>query len=446
MDFTDKKALVLGLGETGLSAAKWLRSTGAEVVAADSRPEPRELPGIRVHVGPFRPEILEGVDFVAISPGISLREPVVEQAIGSGIPVMGDIELFARAISGRSPAPTVIAITGSNGKSTVTTMVGKICEAAGFDTVVAGNIGVPVLDTLDRHPQVYVLELSSFQLETVTSLDAAAAAVLNLSEDHLDRHGTMASYAGAKSAIFGGHGAQVLNRDDPSSLAMRLSGRKALTFGLSAPKDESEYGIVESAGEAWLARGVRPVMKVSGLKVAGLHNAMNALAALALCDCLDIAEARAIAALEAFSGLPHRVEKVCEIGGVAYFDDSKGTNVGATVAALAGLGRKAVVILGGEGKGQDFSPLKAAVGAHARAVVLIGRDAGIIADAISGTAVPVIRAGGMEDAVARAARVAVPGDAVLLSPACASFDMFRNYSHRAEAFIAACRKREGESC
>jgi UDP-N-acetylmuramoylalanine--D-glutamate ligase len=440
MELKGKRVLVLGMGETGISAARWLQSIGAEVFAADSRENPpraadQKLP---IATGPFKNELLDDMDLVVVSPGLSLKEPVINEAIKRSIPVAGDVELFAMEIAKRNPEPSVIAITGSNGKSTVTSMVGEMCRNAGLDTVVAGNIGLPVLDTLDRNPSVYVLELSSFQLETLNSLNAKAAVVLNLSEDHLDRYDSMNDYGKAKSAIFKGDGVQVLNRDDAATMAMRLPGRKMLSFGLSSPNSESEYGLKDG----WLMKGERRLMQASNLKVAGLHNVLNALASLALCSVLDVPEAALVKALSEFSGLPHRVEKIGEIGGVAFYDDSKGTNVGATVAALVGLPAKSVLILGGEGKGQDFSPLKTAVENHSRAVVLIGRDAPVIERAIHGIRVPVFHASSMDEAVAKAYDAAKEGDAVLLSPACASFDMFRNYVHRAEAFSAAYRKLE----
>lgn len=440
MDLKGKKVLVLGLGDTGVSAVKWLRSKGAEVHAADSRENPprlADLQGIPVETGPFRMAIVEDQELLLISPGLSLEEPVVRKARQAGIPVMGDIEIFAREIAGKNLS--VIAITGSNGKSTVTSMAGEICRKAGLSTVVAGNIGLPVLDTLEALPSVYVLELSSFQLETVESLNAKAATVLNLSEDHLDRYPSMAEYANAKAAIFKGEGMQILNRDDPGTMAMRIAGRKLVTFGISSPKDESEYGLAKEGNETWLSRGARRLMKASDLQVAGRHNALNALAALALCSALDIPEEIMTAALREFRGLPHRVEKIGELDGISFYDDSKGTNVGATVAALKGMNGKTVIILGGDGKGQDFSPLKDAVEKHARAVVLIGRDAPII-ERVLGQERPILHAENMDEAVEKAFEAAEKGDSVLLSPACASFDMYRNYVHRAEAFATAFGK------
>jgi UDP-N-acetylmuramoylalanine--D-glutamate ligase len=315
---------------------------------------------------------------------------------------------------------------------------------AGLTTCVAGNIGLPVLDALHEieqglapTPQVWVLELSSFQLETTSSLNATAATVLNLSEDHMDRYPDMDAYAAAKARIFSGDGVQVLNRDDARSLAMALPGRHVVSFGLDrCPRDEN-FGLCEDE----LCLGGDMLMPLSALPVNGLHNAANALAALALTRALGLPMEALLRGLVHFKGLPHRVEKVAEIDGVTYYDDSKGTNVGATEAALYGMGaRKAVVILGGDGKGQDFSPLKAAVEANARAVLLIGRDAPLIEAAIAGSGVETHRAATLPEAVELAQRLAQPGDAVLLSPACASFDMFRNYIHRAEVFVDAVQK------
>ena len=286
-------------------------------------------------------------------------------------------------------------------------------------------------------PDVYVLELSSFQLETTHSLNAAAATVLNVSEDHLDRYQGMAQYAAAKARIFQGDGVQILNREDGRSLAMAKSDHVVFTFGLNAPQSDKEWGLREIGGKIWLAQGEMALMPIAELPLAGLHNAANALAALALCRALDLPYAPLLQALREFRGLPHRVEWVADIGGVNFYDDSKGTNVGATVAALKGMQQKVVLIAGGDGKGQDFTPLKEAVAERGRAVVLIGRDAEKIAAAISGSNVPILNAANMQQAVLMSFQQAQPGDAVVLSPACASFDMFRNYAHRAEVFIAA---------
>jgi UDP-N-acetylmuramoylalanine--D-glutamate ligase len=320
-------------------------------------------------------------------------------------------------------------------------MVEHLCKAAGKDAVAAGNISPAVLDVvLERganQPEVWVLELSSFQLETTSSLHADAATVLNISEDHLDRYADMAEYSAAKARIFAGCSIQVLNRDDARCMSIARADCKTITFGLNKPGTEDDFGIERADGEIWMMQGTQRLLKASELQVVGLHNVANALAALALSCAIDFPMSILIDALRSFKGLPHRVERVAEIGGVTYYDDSKGTNVGATIAALQGLGCKAVLIAGGEGKGQDFAPLKLAVTQHARAVVLIGRDAPLIAEALNDSGVMVVRAENMGDAVQQATSLAQSGDAVLLSPACASFDMFRNYEHRAEVFVAA---------
>ncbi len=493
MRLADKLVLVLGLGETGLSLARWLVAQGARVRAADSREQPpalaevrSQLPQVEIFCGAFGDQILSGIDLLAISPGVALHEPFVQRAVARGIPVMGDIELFAQALPQKNRhqnRPRIIAITGSNGKTTVTSMVGSMCRAAGLDTVVAGNISPAVLDALSQRggqqPEVWVLELSSFQLETTSSLNADAATVLNISEDHLDRYADMEAYTAAKARIFSGDGVQVLNRDDARSMSMALPGRVQLTFGttltltltLTPPSGplahalplsgeetirsspdkgrlggvEGEWGITRAGGEIWLMQGQQRILNSKELQVTGLHNVANALAALALCHAVGLPLAPQLAALRAFKGLPHRVERVAEINGVIYYDDSKGTNVGATVAALQGLGRRAVLIAGGEGKGQDFSPLGPVAASHARAVVLIGRDAEKISAALQGCGVAVVRAHDMADAVRISAALAQPGDAVLLSPACASFDMFRNYAHRAEVFVGVVRELQGET-
>ena len=455
MRFAGGKALVLGLGDTGLSMAKWLVRAGASVRVADTRASPprlaalrASLPSVPASCGPLREESFAGVDLIAISPGVPLAEPHVKRAIAAGTRAVGDVELFAQAAAGGR----VVAVTGTNGKTTVTSLVGSMARAAGSDCEVAGNIGPAVLDALMRRedsgklPDLWVLELSSFQLETADSLAADAATVLNISEDHLDRHGGIEQYAAAKARIFAGGGVQVLNRDDPRSLAMALPGRTTLTFGLDAPRRAEDWGLLGRDGEPRLAQGKSALLPVREMKLAGLHNAANALAALALCRGLELPLAPLLGALREFRGLPHRVEPVGDANGVRWYDDSKGTNVGSTVAALAGLAQgaaKVILIAGGEGKGQDFSPLKSAVARSARALILIGRDAPLIEAAVAGAGVPVLRAAAMEEAVSLAGGAARSGDAVLLSPACASFDMFRDYKHRGEVFRAAVERRLG---
>jgi UDP-N-acetylmuramoylalanine--D-glutamate ligase len=464
MNVSGKRVLVLGLGATGLSMARWLRAHGAVVRIADSRDVPpnvdairAEMPDVAIDTGPFRRVSFDGMDLMAASPGVPLAEPEVAAAIARGVPIAGDVELFARAIEGLCaargvPRPPVIAITGSNGKSTVTEMAGCLCRAAGFETLVAGNIGLPVLDALRAmeqgerpRPGAVVLELSSFQLETTASLRADAAAVLNLSEDHLDRYAGMAEYGQAKARIFMGARVAIVNREDAATLAMPPAGMTVRTFGTTAPAGDRDWGLVPDGGDAWLAEGTRRIVKASALVVAGRHNAANALAALALVRAAGIDDPRMIPALTRFAGLPHRVEFVAEIDGRRFYDDSKGTNVGATVAALTGMREPVVLIAGGDGKGQDFSPLGPAAATHARAVVLIGRDRDLIAAPLAAHGVRHERAADMDDAVHRAFDVSETGDAVLLSPACASFDMFRNYEHRAQVFRDAVVQLGGRS-
>ncbi len=459
LQLSGKNVLVLGLGDTGLSCARWLAARGAQVSVADTRVTPPHaqhlaewLPQVPLVSGLFDDALLQAAELLVVSPGVPLAEPAVARAIAAGVEVVGDVELFARAIHAlntqREHPMRVLAITGSNGKSTVTAMCGDMCRMAGLSVCVAGNIGLPVLDALYEieqgivpAPQVWVLELSSFQLETTSSLNADVATVLNLSEDHMDRYPDMEAYAAAKARIFSGDGVQVVNRDDALSLAMALPGRHVVSFGIDRSPRDDNFGLCEDE----LCLDGDMLMPLSALPVAGLHNAANALAALALTRALGLPMEALLRGLLHFKGLPHRVEQVAEIDGVTWYDDSKGTNVGATEAALYGMGkRKAVVILGGEGKGQDFGPLKAAVEANARAVVLIGRDAPLIAAAIAGSGVETLQVSSMQEAVEQAQRLAHPGDAVLLSPACASFDMFRNYIHRAEVFVDAVNKLAAE--
>lgn len=446
----DKQVLVLGLGDTGLSALRWLHGQGACLSVADTRDHPpgvealkAELPEVKLYTGPLTAAIFQGVDLVVASPGVPLSEPEIQAAIKRGVTVVGDVELFAQY---RPAGAKVIAITGSNGKTTVTTLVGEICKSAGLKTIVAGNIGLPVLDALGMEtPDVYVLELSSFQLETTSSLVADAATMLNLTEDHMDRYASMQDYAIAKARIFYNAKLQVLNRDDAWSMLMARVKLPQVTFGLEAGEDEHSYGLNNVDGELWLSCGTHDLMNMRDLKITGLHNAANALAAIALCRGIGMDYVPIISTLYNFKGLPHRVEWVANIDEVDYFDDSKGTNVGATCAALSGLSQKVVLIAGGDGKGQDFSPLKQPVTENARAVVLIGRDAPLIEKELLDTGVPLYHAADLPEAVNISRRLAQTGDAVLLSPACASFDMFRNYVHRAEVFVAAVARLEQAS-
>ena len=394
----------------------------------------------------FKQEVLLNAELIVISPGVALSEPAVQAAIKQGIPVIGDVELFAQY---RSKNAKVIGITGSNGKTTVTSLVGEICKEAGLKTIVAGNIGLPVLDALQMEtPDIYVLELSSFQLETTCSLALDAATVLNVCEDHMDRYASVADYAAAKARILAHAKVAVLNRDDVITNNMRVDNK--VTFGLNAAPNASDFGLIDNAGVHYLASGQRRICKTSELKIAGKHNAANALAAAALCNAVGIEKIAIANALRDFKGLPHRVEWVASIDDIDFYDDSKGTNVGATCAAIAGMTKhdkpqKVVLIAGGDGKGQDFSPLAPALQANSHAVVLIGRDASLIEAVLTETNIPIYHAADLPEAVNIAKKVAKSGDAILLSPACASFDMFNNYVHRAEVFVEAVKRLQQES-
>jgi len=454
----DRRILVFGLGESGYAMARWCVRQGAEVIVCDTRPAPPYLDRLRAELPKvswistpfderFDKRLLAGIDRLALSPGLSPGLMAVLQARACGIEVVSELALFAEALImfGERQRCRIVAITGTNGKTTTTALTGALGRAAGRHTAVAGNISPSLLSALMRHldagrlPELWALELSSFQLELPHALAADAATVLNLSADHLDRYIDLDEYAQAKAGIFSGDGAQVLNRQDERVRAMALPGRRIITFGSDAPADELDFGLRPNRGEAWIVQGDRFLLPCSQLGLHGQHNALNAMAALALLQALDIAPFGLMPALRAFTALPHRVETIAVIDGVRYIDDSKGTNVGATEAAIAGLGQPAVVILGGDGKGQDFSPLRDAIATHARAVVLIGRDGPRIAAALAGCGVPIETASDLPAAVRQAAAFAQPGDAVLLSPACASFDMFRDYQHRAEVFRAAVR-------
>lgn len=448
--------LILGLGESGLAMARWCIRQGARVRVADTRATPPGLTQLRTLLpeaafiaGAFDKALLESIDVLALSPGLTAGQMVVFEARARGLPVWGEIELFAHALNdlGVREQCKVIAITGTNGKTTTTALTAHLCRAAGRDAALGGNISPAALDALmtrldaGKLPEIWVLELSSFQLETLETLFPDVATVLNISDDHLDRYINLDEYASAKARIFFGCGVQVLNRDDIRVKRMMQPGRWLLGFGLDAPGMLEDFGLRDRGGERWLVQGDSFLLPVSRLPLPGLHNAANALAALALCHALGLPMRRLVDGLLTFKGLPHRVELVAEIEGVRYYDDSKGTNVGATVAALAGAlhdtGGKTVLIAGGDGKGQDFSPLRDVVAAHARAVVLLGRDAPLIEAVLEGSGVRILHVVDMDEAVCAAASVAQSGDAVLLSPACASFDMYRNYVHRAEVFIAA---------
>ncbi len=489
MNYEGKQALVLGLGESGLAMAQWLARCGARVRVADTRTEPQRLhalrtavPGVDFVCGEFNDALLDGADFVTLSPGLAPQRElrtIVPSAQARGIPVWGEIELFAQALADlkleRGYAPKVIAITGTNGKTTVTSLTGLLCQRAGLSTRVAGNISPAALDVLrealdqDDLPQAWVLELSSFQLHATFSLEADAATVLNVTQDHLDWHGDMASYAFDKSRIFGAHTVRVLNRDDVAVMRMSSESAPAVTFGAGAPAKAGDFGLVQERGVLWLTSAtagegsdkklkkgevaeavecvVNRLMPADALHIRGIHNATNALAALALCRAIGLPMAQLLHGLREYKGEPHRVELVAAIDGVDYYDDSKGTNVGATVAALNGLGKafsgenqRIVLIAGGDGKGQDFEPLAEPVSRYVRSVLLIGRDAPKLRVALEPSGVELVDCRTLPEAVQRAAVMAQPGDAVLLSPACASLDMFTNYAHRAQVFVDAVRE------
>ncbi|MCW5649812.1 MAG: UDP-N-acetylmuramoyl-L-alanine--D-glutamate ligase [Ramlibacter sp.] len=484
----DLHVLILGLGASGLAMARWCARQGARVTVADTREAPPQLGALREQVpqahfvsGPMQAALLEGtgVQRVLRSPGLSPAQiaPVLIAAEAQRIRATGELGLFQQALTELKAlngyAPQVLAVTGTNGKTTVTALAGQLVARTGRSVAVAGNIGPTLLDTLghlqdtEALPEVWVLELSSFQLDGVDAFEPAAAAVLNVTQDHLDWHGDMPAYAAAKARVFGTQGLMVLNRDDPLVMAMlpepvRLKGGKTeqrahLTFGADAPQRPGDYGIEMVNGMAWLVRALEAdetlkrrrdeaeeihlqrLMPADALRIRGRHNAVNALAALALAGAAGCPLGPMLFGLREYRGEPHRVEPVGIVNGVEYFDDSKGTNVGATVAALNGLGaeRKVVVILGGDGKGQDFSPLAGPVGRHARAAVLIGRDGPLIRGALENAGVPLLDAATLPEAVGLATQRAHAGDAVLMSPACASFDMFDNYPHRARVFREA---------
>ncbi|HEB3529049.1 TPA: UDP-N-acetylmuramoyl-L-alanine--D-glutamate ligase [Burkholderia cenocepacia] len=481
--------LVLGLGESGLAIARWCARHGCRLRIADTREAPPNLAALQAEGidaefvgGAFTPALLDGgVEIVGLSPGLSPLEPALAALVAAanerGVAVWGELEFFAQALRALGTSgyqPKVLAITGTNGKTTTTSLTGLLCQRSGKMVAVAGNISPAMLDRLASAidetalPDVWVLELSSFQLETARTFAPDAAAILNITQDHLDWHGSFDAYAQAKGRIFGATTTRVLNRDDAAVMkfapaAGAADAPRTVTFGLNEPTQDGDYGLSRDNGIAWLVEAVdrdapdeatttrrrkrdaahtpdiaqKRLMPADALRIRGLHNAANALAAFALARAIDLPAAPLLHALREYRGEAHRVEVIATIDDVDYVDDSKGTNVGATVAALDGLAQKIVLIAGGDGKGQDFGPLVAPVARWCRAVMLIGRDAPVIRDTLAETGVPLAGHATLEAAVHAAAELAEPGDAVLLSPACASLDMFRNYAHRAEVFRAA---------
>ena len=483
--------LILGVGETGAAAARWCARQGAVLRVVDTRVAPPGIEALREALGSadvsfvlgpdaFAGDALDGVSQIVLSPGlapaVSPTRELLDEARARNIEVVGEIELFARALAelaaSRDYQPRLLAITGTNGKTTVTALTRQMVEASGLSATAAGNISpaalAALMDALDADalPDVWVIELSSFQLETTFSLVPDAAVVLNVTQDHLDWHGSSQAYAAAKARIYNHARTLIVNRDDPVVMAMvdGLAGMSMRSFGRDAPALVGDMGMESGAGVTWLVAAeptlldeemappkrkknapppermpgrMSRLMPADALRLRGLHNAANVLAALALCRCLDLGWGPLLRAARDYAGEPHRATFVRTISGVDFINDSKGTNVGATVAALDGLGQRVVLIAGGLGKGQDFTPLSQAVARHARAVVLIGQDAEVIAQALADANVQQVHARGLDDAVAHAFSLAEPGDAVLLSPACASMDMFRNYNHRGEAFVDA---------
>lgn len=437
-----ERTLVVGLGKTGLSCVRFLVSHGEQVAVTDSRVSPpgldvmhEEFPDVPVFVGGFKPEVFHAATQLIISPGVPLQEPQVAETLASGVPVFGDIELFARY----ADAP-VVAITGSNGKSTVTSLFAEMAKHARNDVRVGGNLGQPALELLSEvEPDLYVLELSSFQLETVQSLNAKSATVLNVSPDHMDRYQDMQEYALAKQHIFNGDGVMVLNADDPVVKAMDVAGRPTVFFGMGVPQgDGHHFGVRKHNDDDWFARGDEVLMPVSKMRLFGHHNIINVLAALALGDSVGLPMEAMLQAISEFSGLPHRCQWVAQADGVTWYNDSKGTNVGAAIAAVEGIEGQVIWIAGGQGKGADFAPLKSVLPGKVRAALLMGQDASLIEQAIQGV-VPVHHVGDMSEAVSIAKQLAQAGDSVLLSPACASFDMFADYQERGDIFMKEVR-------
>ena len=433
--------VVVGLGATGLACLRFLHARGCRLAAMDSRADPPALPAVKalasdlpLSLGALDPSMLVDAGQVIVSPGVAANDPALEAARSAGVPVFGEIELFARNVN----AP-VVAITGSNGKSTVTTLLGEMAARAGSDAAVGGNLGTPALDLLrSPAPDAYILELSSFQLETTSSLRPLAAAVLNISADHMDRHGNVDAYAAIKSRIYNGDGRMVLNADDPRVAAMARPGRRQTWFSTGLPAAAGDYGLAHEAGRTWLMRGDTRLLAADAMRIRGLHNLANALAALALAEAMRLASDACLDALRDFPGLPHRTCRVRERRGVHWYNDSKATNVAAAQAAINGLEGPLVLILGGDGKGADFTPLRDAMREKVRAAVVIGRDADRIRAVLDGV-VRTESAADMDGAVKSAAGLAQAGDSVLLSPACASLDMYSGYEERGRIFEDAVR-------
>jgi len=452
LDPQSAKVLVVGLGSTGISVAHYLQNMGFKFAIIDSRDKPplidefiQIMPDTPVFTGGFDDAAFKVATHLVVSPGLSLNEKPIMKAIANGSKIVSDIDLFACSV-----AAPIIAITGSNGKSTVTTMLGDMAKAAGKRVAVGGNLGIPALDLIEQHADLYVLELSSFQLERTAVLNAAAATVLNVSADHLDRHADMAEYAREKQRIFNGNGVMVINADDPIVSAMQDAERRSYTFSI---KKEADFYLADRDGvddcmdvggratqgavAEYLMRNETVLMPLAALPLEGRHNAANALAALALGTAVGLDEQAMCMALRKFKGLEHRMQRVAEIRGVTWVNDSKATNIGACVAALEGYARKVILIAGGDAKGADMNELTPAIREKAKSVVLMGKDAPLIEQALKDSSVPVYAAENMVQAVQIAAGIAKSGDSVLLSPACASLDQYKNYQDRGNKFTKA---------
>ena len=433
--------VVAGLGISGVSAVNFLHEKGYRVAVTDSRAVPPghdQTPAdVQTSFGQFDQDLLLSAEEIIISPGLDPKLPEIQAAIAKGIPVISEIQVLRRATD-----KPIVAITGSNAKSTVTTLIGLMAENAGKKVAVGGNLGRPALDLTKDDPELYILELSSFQLETTSNLNAEVAVVLNLSEDHLDRHGDMMGYHTAKHRIFQGVKKVVHNRDVSLTRPLVPDATPMQSFGLNAP-DMNQYGVLrETDGTMWLARGRERLLKSSDMYMQGTHNVANALACLALGEAIDLPLDSMLETLKTFKGLEHRCEFVKDVNGVRYYNDSKGTNIGATLAALDGLGAaievqqgKVAIILGGQGKGQDFTALRESLSKFAKVAVLIGEDRPVIEKAIEGTTT-LLHAESLAEAVALCQKNTQPNDVVLLSPACASFDMFSGYPQRGHQFVA----------
>jgi len=436
LDPASSKILVVGLGSTGMSVAQYLMQLDFKFAIIDSRAKPplmdefmEQMPDTPIFTGGFDDHAFKVATHLVVSPGLSLHEKVIIKAVANGSKIVSDIDLFACSVT-----EPIVAITGSNGKSTVTTMVGDMAKVAGRRVSVGGNLGVPALDLLDQKADLYVLELSSFQLERTSMLNAAAATVLNVTADHLDRHADMAQYAREKQQVFRGNGVMVINLDDPTVVAMKESDRETLTFSI---KTAADYHLKSIDGNEYLMRDDLALMPLQALPLEGRHNAANALAALALGTAIGLDDDSMCRALKKFKGLEHRMQRVAEIRGVNWINDSKATNIGACVAALDGYERKVILIAGGDAKGADMNELTPTIIEKAKSVVLMGKDGALIMQALENCNVPLYLASNINEAVQIAARLAVSGDSVLLSPACASTDQFKNYQDRGNKFTKA---------